>query len=164
VDPTFLAMAFDVHGEARLLLIAALQVNNFEYIQAPGEADTQLIQCFKDNPKSIIVTIDADLLYYWVPGIRIMDWSKFRSGPSSASHSTRRHANEENVLTRPAPFQCAAAHYIPILEHAGHVFLVILAIRRRLEKRVRQATRERICLLTHRLPANEGKLKVFKSL
>jgi len=45
-----------------------------------------------------------------------------------------------------------------------HVFLVILVIRRRLEKLVRQATRERIGLLTHRLPANEGKLKVFKSL
>jgi 5'-3' exonuclease len=83
VDPTFLAMAFDVHGEARLLLIAALQINNFDYIQAPGEADTQLIQCFKENSNSIIVTIDADLLYYWVPGIRIMDWSKFRPGMAS---------------------------------------------------------------------------------
>jgi 5'-3' exonuclease len=80
-DPKFLVDAFNIHGHARLLLIAAMQVNNFDLIQAPYEADTQLIQCWRENPHtSAIVTCDSDVLMFFNPGLKIINWGPQHPG------------------------------------------------------------------------------------
>jgi hypothetical protein len=80
-DPKFLVDAFDIHGYARLLLIAAMQVNNFDFIQAPYEADTQIIQCWRENQDtSAIVTCDSDVLMFFNPGMKIIYWGPQHPG------------------------------------------------------------------------------------
>ena len=49
-----LVASVDIHGRPRLELIAVLRQLGFNYIQAPYEADSQLVQCWIDNPKSIV--------------------------------------------------------------------------------------------------------------
>ena len=73
-DVKELAKSFNVHGDARRLVMAAMIAAKFEFIQAPNEADPQLVQCWMDNHKSAIVTIDSDLCYFWNPGMKIIYW------------------------------------------------------------------------------------------
>ena len=80
-DPKYLIDAFNIHGHARLLLIAAMQVNNFDFIQAPYEADTQIIQCWRENQDtSAIVTCDSDVLMFFNPGMKIIYWGPQHPG------------------------------------------------------------------------------------
>jgi 5'-3' exonuclease len=78
-----LVASVDIHGRPRLELIAVLRQLGFNFIQAPYEADSQLVQCWIDNPKSIILTQDSDLYFYHdftrnklLTGIRFMYWGR----------------------------------------------------------------------------------------
>ena len=76
-----LVESVDIHGRPRLELMAVLRQLGFKYIQAPYEVDAQLIQCWIDNPYSIILTQDSDIYFYHnykdnklLSGIRFMYW------------------------------------------------------------------------------------------
>ena len=48
----------DIHGRPRLELIAVMRQLGFNFIQAPYEAGSQLVQCWIDNPKIVFLAND----------------------------------------------------------------------------------------------------------